>query len=155
MTNSAKLMYKLSMQVTQSDQKLIALLQENGRYSISELAKILGLARTTVRNRLERLEWMGVISGYSVKLSEEYLGSLIESHVLLKFDGKQNAKSHIKLFDLPEVTELFSISGEYDFVARIKADSSRRLDEILVLLRNTEGVVATESSIILTKWIHR
>lgn len=148
-------LYRMTMQVTEKDQKLIALLQDNARLSISELAKSLKLARTTVRNRIERLERMGVIDGYSVKLSEKYLGSLIEAHVLLKFDGKQNPKTHGDLLDYPEVVELFSISGEYDFVAKIKAETSQKLDKILIMLRNTDGVVETQSSIILTKWIQR
>ncbi|MCG8443996.1 MAG: Lrp/AsnC family transcriptional regulator [Caulobacterales bacterium] len=143
------------MHVTENDQRLIALLQENARAPISELAQKLGLARTTVRNRLERLERLGVISGYRVELSDQYLGSMIEAHVLLKLDGKQQPEKHRKMLDLPEISELYSISGEYDFVARIKAESAQQLDQVLVLVRNLDGVVDTQSSIILTKWIQR
>src|SRR5579884_4248204 len=52
------------------DQHLLARLRENARAPVAELARSLGLSRTTVQSRLARLERSGVIAGYSVKLSE-------------------------------------------------------------------------------------
>src|SRR5262245_30586234 len=54
-----------------TDRKLIAMLRENARAPTAVLARRLGLSRTTVQARLERLERSGTISGYGVRLSEE------------------------------------------------------------------------------------
>lgn len=143
------------MHLTDMDHKLLALLKDNARLPISELAKRLDVARTTARNRLERLERMGVITGYTVRLSDRYMRSLIEAHVLLKLDPKRATLSLKTIAKFDELTDLYSISGEYDCVAIIKADSSERLDEILISIRNMESIVQTQSSIILTKWIQR
>lgn len=143
------------MHLTDMDHKLLALLKDNARLPISELAKRLDVARTTARNRLERLERMGVITGYTVRLSDRYMRSLIEAHVLLKLDPKRATLSLKTIAKFNELTDLYSISGEYDCVAIIKADSSERLDEILISIRNMESIVQTQSSIILTKWIQR
>lgn len=50
------------------DQKLLALLRRNARTSVTELAKALHVSRSTIQNRIARLETSGVIRGYSVIL---------------------------------------------------------------------------------------
>src|SRR5690606_39998158 len=68
---------------TDADQALIALLRENARASTAELARRLGVSRTTVQSRIERLEARGVITGYGVRLSPGYEQGLVKAHVLL------------------------------------------------------------------------
>ena len=70
------------------DQALLTLLRENARASAAELARRLGVSRTTVQSRIERLERKGVIAGYSVKLSADYERSLIHAHVLITVSPK-------------------------------------------------------------------
>ena len=74
---------------TQADQALIALLRENARASTAELARRLGVSRTTVQSRIERLEARGVITGYGVRLSPGYEQGLVKAHVLLTVAPKQ------------------------------------------------------------------
>ena len=57
------------MQTDDTDQRLVTLLRENARRPVAELARHLGLARTTVQARIERLESTGVITGYTLKSS--------------------------------------------------------------------------------------
>ena len=59
------------MKLTPADQQLLSLLRENARAPTAELARRLGLSRTTVQSRIERLERQGVITGYTVRVSEE------------------------------------------------------------------------------------
>ena len=65
------------MKLTDTDQQLLSLLRENARASTAQIARRLGLSRTTVQSRIERLEREGVISGYTVRVHEEYELSLI------------------------------------------------------------------------------
>jgi DNA-binding Lrp family transcriptional regulator len=65
------------------DQHLLARLRENARAPVAELARALGLSRTTVQSRLARLERSGVIAGYSVKLSEAEAARQIHAYVML------------------------------------------------------------------------
>ena len=55
--------------LTAKDQELLALLQSNARMPVAELARKLGLSRTTVQDRLRRLEGQCVIAGYGLRLS--------------------------------------------------------------------------------------
>ncbi|MGR3292269.1 MAG: Lrp/AsnC family transcriptional regulator, partial [Paracoccaceae bacterium] len=61
------------MSLTEKDETLIGLLRENGRRSVSEIARRMSASRTAVQVRLQKLERNGVIQGYSVKLSPAYL----------------------------------------------------------------------------------
>ena len=51
--------------IDNKDQSIISLLQKDGRMSVKDIAKAMGLTRTTVTKRMERLEASGVITGYS------------------------------------------------------------------------------------------
>lgn len=63
-----------SITLDEIDRQLIALLQINARESVATLARQLGIARTTVNSRLERLEKNKVISGYGVRLGQRVMG---------------------------------------------------------------------------------
>ena len=91
------------MQVTQKDRELLALLGENARMPVAELARRLGLSRTTVQARLERLETSGVIEGYSVRLSAAYTAGLIRAHVLITLAPKALTMVTAELAGLDEV----------------------------------------------------
>jgi len=60
------------MQITDKDRELLAVLSENARMPTATIARRLGLSRTTVQARIERLEREGIIAGYGVRLSESY-----------------------------------------------------------------------------------
>lgn len=57
------------MQIDATDTQLLTLLRDNARTPVTELARTLGLARTTVQTRIERLEDAGVIAGYTLRSS--------------------------------------------------------------------------------------
>ena len=73
----------MTMRVTYKDQQLLAVMRGNARASTTELAQILEVSRSTVQKRLERLENEGVIAGYTVQLSSEYLDQEIKAHVMI------------------------------------------------------------------------
>src|SRR5436305_5558882 len=73
------------------DDHLLARLRDNARAPVAELARALGLSRTTVQSRLARLERSGVIAGYAVKLSEAREAALIHAFVMLTVEPKQAA----------------------------------------------------------------
>ncbi len=59
------------MKITASDQRLLSLLREDARASTAQIARRLGLSRTTVQSRIERLEREGVICGYTVRTRDD------------------------------------------------------------------------------------
>ncbi|RUY14938.1 Lrp/AsnC family transcriptional regulator, partial [Mesorhizobium sp. M7A.F.Ca.CA.004.12.1.1] len=67
--------------LSDAEQALLSLLRENARASTAELARRLGVSRTTVQSRIERLEQRGIISGYGVRLAPDYEQGLVRAHV--------------------------------------------------------------------------
>lgn len=137
------------------DRTLLALLSANSRESTAELARKMGLSRTTVTSRIERLERLGVISGYTVRFSEEYAEGQIKAHVMIRSDPKQAVGIFRALRQIPSVRALHTVNGEYDMVAMVSTGSTRELDDTLDRIGHVPGVDKTVSSIILTTRFER
>lgn len=135
--------------LTKEDEKLLALLQRDARASISDLARALSLSRATVQNRLQKLQDNGVIKSYTVELSDAYLADLVSAHVSIKVKQKLTARTNTELRQMPQISALYAISGEYDLIAIVQAQSTDQLSHLLDDIGNLEGVERTTSSVIL------
>lgn len=135
--------------INSQDQKLLMLLRHDARTSITDLARSLGVSRSTVQNRLARLEKAGIIRGYSVELGGEYLANLVEAHVSIKVVQKLTARTNVALEEISQVVQLFSVSGEYDLIAIVRAQSLEELSKVLDDIGNLEGVERTNSAVVL------
>lgn len=135
--------------INKQEQQLLSILRSNARASISDLARVLNLSRSTVQNRMTKLEESGVIKGYAVQYGSEYEDNLVSSHVSIKVKQKLTAKTNAELRQVSEVSELYAISGEYDLIAIVQAESLEQLSQILDNIGNLEGVERTNSSVIL------
>ena len=138
-----------------ADRQLLALLQVNARESTANLARKLGLARTTVVARLARLEAEGVISGYTVKLGSKAGHAGVQAFVGITVSPKAGRDVVKKLSALPELNQLASVSGEFDYMALLRADSTLRLDALLDEIGAFDGVTRTNTSVVLAIRVDR
>ncbi|KWV48672.1 AsnC family transcriptional regulator [Rhizobium altiplani] len=143
------------MNVTDKDRELLDLLGENARAPVAALAKKLGLSRTTVQARLERLEREGVIAGYSVRLSDAYVSGLAKAHVMITLAPKVLAQVCVSLKGIHAVKSLHSVSGTFDLIAVVEAPSISELDQLVDTIGMIDGVERTLSSVILSTRISR
>ncbi len=143
------------MIIDAKDKELLALLSANSRESTAELARKMGISRTTVTSRIARLERIGVITGYTVRFSEEFAEGQIRAHVMIRSDPKQASAIFRALRQLPAVRALHTVNGEYDMVAMVSAGSTRELDNTLDRIGDVSGVEKTVSSIILSTRFER
>ncbi|BCH55008.1 Lrp/AsnC family transcriptional regulator [Agrobacterium vitis] len=143
------------MQVSDKDRELLALLGENARMPVATLARRLGLSRTTVQARLERLEREGVIAGYGLRLSDAYQSGLIRAHVMITMAPKALSSVTAELAVIQQVTALHSVNGPYDLIAMLAAPSILELDRLIDRIGELSGVERTLSSIILSTRIAR
>jgi len=137
------------------DRDLLALLQANARESTANLARKLGVARTTVVARLNRLDREGVVVGYSVRLRQDVTDQGLQAFVGITVEPRAGRDVLRHLTRMPEVRQLNSVSGEFDYVALLAAESAVRLDSLLDEIGNVQGVVKTTTSVVLSRKIDR
>lgn len=137
------------------DRRLLALLQSDARRPAADLARALGVARTTVLARLARLEKQGVIVGYTVRLGAEDGERGVQAYVGISTEPRAGALVTQRLATIPELRQLVSVSGEFDYLALLHAESPARLDVLLDEIGAFEGVRKTTTSVVLARRIDR
>lgn len=137
------------------DRHLLSLLQANARDSSANLARKLGLARTTVVARIARLEKAGVIKGYSVRLHAQAEANGLRAYCALSVEPKSGPSVIKKLAKLPEIEELSAVSGIWDYMALLHAGSAERIDQVLDEIGAIDGVKQTTTAILLARKIDR
>jgi len=138
-----------------TDHALLALLRENARASTAELARRLGLSRTTVQSRLERLERQRIVAGYTIVVPDELEAALVRAHVLITVAPRQSAAIESALRKIAEVRVLHSVSGPFDLIAIVAARSIGELDALIDRIGALDGVERTTSAIVLSTRIER
>jgi DNA-binding Lrp family transcriptional regulator len=138
-----------------TDKRLIAALAANARTPVSTLAAELGLARTTVQARIDRLERNGTIAGYTVRLSDAASAARIRATVLLQIDPQKQATVIGRLKANHNVEEAYTASGRFDLVLQAVANTTAELDHVLDQIGTLDGVKSSESLIRLTTKIDR
>lgn len=141
--------------LTDKDKQLLGLLKLNARESVASLARKLGVSRTTVQDRLRRLEVSKVIDGYYVRLAEEVSTASIRAFVTLEVEPRRTQEVTRALVKLPAVSALYTVSGKFDLVVLLAAENADELDRLLDRIGEVEGVTGTESAIILSTKLER
>lgn len=131
-----------------TDRRLIGLLRHDARMAVASLAAELGLARATVRARLDRLIETGVIRGFTVTLGQE-MPQAIRAITMIEVEGKAAERVIRRLRGFPEVRNLWSTNGRWDVVAELEVPDLATFDVLLRQLREVDGISVTETSLLL------
>jgi DNA-binding Lrp family transcriptional regulator len=141
--------------LTDVDRQLLSMLRQDSRQPVTKLAADLGLPRANVYARLSRLEEKGVIQGYTVRLGSDYDRRLIRAQVMIKVQLKLAKVTEDELAAIAELSALHAISGEYDLIAVIEAETVSELNALIDRIGALDGVERTTSSILLATKILR
>lgn len=143
------------MPLDTTDKALLDLLHRDGRATTSALARELGISRSTVKDRIARLERRGIIRGYRVELGEDYAAQQITAHVMINVNPKYSQTVVKDLSKMHSLHALHTINGNHDLLAIVKTDSTQALDKTLDDMGNLDGIDRTESSIVLSTKFER
>ncbi|HYG08074.1 MAG TPA: Lrp/AsnC family transcriptional regulator [Stenotrophomonas sp.] len=143
------------MKLTEADEALLAVLREDARASTAQIARRLGVSRTTVQSRIEKLERQGVIGGYTVRLHDDIDSAYIRAHILITVLPKQMPQVVKALQAIAEVRELHSVSGPYDLVALGVAPTVGEIDVLTDRIGAVDGVERTQTAIVLSTKFER
>lgn len=143
------------MPMTPKDEDLIALLRANARAPVASLARKLGVSRTTVQDRLRRLEEGGVITGYSVRLSEGITSTGIRAMITISIEPRRQIDVAKDVSFLPQVETLHTVSGKFDLLALVKTGSLEDMDKLIDKIGLIPGVTEIETAVILSTKLDR
>ncbi len=132
------------------DQTLIQALRRDGRASISDLAAGLGLARATVRSRLEKLIASGEVLGFTAVLKGDVQDLPVRGIMLISVEGRGSDRVVAQLSGLPEVQSIHTTNGRWDLVAELGTDSLAQLDAVLRRIRLIDGIANSETNLYLS-----
>ncbi|MDE3027995.1 MAG: Lrp/AsnC family transcriptional regulator [Paracoccaceae bacterium] len=133
-----------------TDQRLIAALRRDGRAAVSELAERLGLARATVRARMERLTARGEIAGFTVLTRADVTAAPVRGLMMIGIEGRGAERVAARLSGMPAVQAVHSTNGKWDMIAELGTETLEELDAALAQIRKLEGVSTSETSLLLT-----
>jgi DNA-binding Lrp family transcriptional regulator len=132
------------------DRRILALLTEDGRASVREVAERACIGRATAHSRIKRLRDMGVIKRFSVVVDPARVGAGLAAFVHIRINQHAWRKLREVVAELPGVEHVSLVSGDFDLIVLVRAhDPSELRDVVLERLHTLEGVAATRTTFIL------
>ena len=140
-------------QIDGLDRKLLGLLAVDGRLTMADLGRQVGLSRTAVLARVQRLERDGVIRGYRAVVELPGLAAAHRARVGIVIRTTDVAGYVRRLQTLPGFDEIETVAGEYDLIARVSAPSATELDTVLDRVQGWPDTVRTTTWVVLRRYV--
>ncbi|MEO1352408.1 MAG: Lrp/AsnC family transcriptional regulator [Cyanobacteria bacterium J06635_15] len=134
------------------DLKVLQQLMHHARMTWSELASVLGLSAPAAADRVRRLEDKGVIQGYATVVDPVSLGYTLTAFVSVTLEHPQHRAAFIaKVGALPEIQACHHITGDDDYLLKVRAQSTQDLERIISdELKSLSGIQRTRTAIALS-----
>ncbi len=131
------------------DRRILAILQRNSRTPLREISREVGLAESTIYERIKKLKERGIINRFTVILDPDALGFRILAFVLIKVHAGMYSRVAEELKKHPEIVEVYETTGDYDMLVKIRTRSSEELNNFLDRIGGIEGVESTHTMVVL------
>ncbi|MFC6081641.1 Lrp/AsnC family transcriptional regulator [Sphaerisporangium aureirubrum] len=132
------------------DARLLATMRANPRIGLTELARLLGVARGTVQARVDKLVSRGVIGDFGPTVVPLEVGYPILAFVSLQISQGRLAEAVQALESVPEILEVHGTSGQADLLCRVVAHNTAHLQEIIAQVLASPAVQRTDTTIALS-----
>jgi Lrp/AsnC family transcriptional regulator, leucine-responsive regulatory protein len=139
-------------QIDDLDRRLLMLLAADGRAPMAELGRSIGLSRTAVLARVQRLERAGVIRGYRADVVLPGDAAAHRARVGLVIRTPDVAGYVQRLRELPAVSEIETVTGEFDLIVLVSAPGAGELDAVLDRISGWRETVRTTTWVVLTRY---
>lgn len=146
------------MTLDETDLRLLSLLQADSKRTTKEFANHLGLSTTAVYERIKRLERKDIITAYVALVDRKKVNKafIVFCHVKLNQHIKENVlRFEREVLKLPEVSECYHISGDYDYILKIHVSDMEAYREFMVTkLTAISNIGSTQSSFAINEVRH-
>lgn len=130
-----------------TDHKIIEILQEDGRISMKDLGKIVGLTSPAVSERVKRLEESGIIEGYKAIISPDALGRVIKAFIHISLPNNMYKKFLNEARKDPRIVECHHITGDDCSLLKVIVKDMYELEEVIDSIKE---IGSTKTSVILS-----
>ena len=134
-----------------TDKRILKRLQENARVTVSVLSQEISLSMPAISERLKKLENTGVVQQYTAILNPALVDKQLMAFIYISFDNPSNGdKFREFIASEMDVKECFYITGDYDYALKIITKSTKTLEKLLTRIKNQDGIVKTETIVVLS-----
>lgn len=137
------------------DRNLLSILEENARVTASELARRVGLARSSVQERIERLERRGVILGYRAIVGRREIDQSVSAYIFITTALRATQRLFAVLRGYPEILTADAISGPANILCRVTVNFLEDLEALIDELARIEEIESVTYSVVLSNKINR
>jgi len=133
------------------DLAILRSLIKNSRITISQMSKEIDIPDATISNRLKKLE-NNVIKRYTLIPDWQKIGLEITSIIIIQTESEKHELVKEKLSRLKAVSEVYSVSGEYDILIKVWVKSIEDLNQLInSKIRSIEGVEDLTEMIVMER----
>ena len=132
------------------DLAILNIIQNNGRISNAELARMISMAPSGVLERIKKLERKGIILGYEVRLNHKALGVSLVTFIHIKtMESVGSTEIGRQLAGITEIQEVHWIAGEFNYMIKAKINSTDSLTALLRKIGAIKGVTDSRTTLVL------
>ena len=140
----------MTERIDENDLKIIEMLTKNARISLREIAAVVNLSPSSIRNRMERLVDLGVIKRYTLELDHRKLGLEVQVVVLITSKPGESDTLHRTLSNYGEISKVLRTSGPANLFCIVQVQDIPQLAKFITgKLEKLSGVERIETMFIL------
>lgn len=138
------------------DRRLLAILQADGRRSYADLGSDLGMSGPSAHERVKKLEARGIIAGYAAVVDPEAAGLRVTAFCwITQAPGTVATDLTQDFATIPEIEECHHISGEADYLLKIRARDTRHMEHVLRTVQAVRHVFSTQTDVVFSTGFER
>lgn len=132
------------------DRKLVNILRKNSKISNQELSRLVNLVPSAVHKRVSKLEKENIISGYTIRLNHNAIGS--DMNILINVITSESAGATEigrQMAAFPEICDVFDVAGNTSYIVRAVVKDTAGLNDLIIRMGQIPGVMRTQTTLIM------
>jgi Lrp/AsnC family transcriptional regulator, leucine-responsive regulatory protein len=140
-----------SERISRNDARILDVLQRDGRRPYADLGADVGMSGPSAHERVKKLEARGVITGYAAHVDPRALGyEILAFSWITQAPGTTSHDLTEAFAAIPEIEECHHITGEADYLIKVRASDTRDLERVLRRVQATPNVFQTETDVVFS-----
>jgi Lrp/AsnC family leucine-responsive transcriptional regulator len=144
------------MSIDERDRRILRALQLDARATFADIGEEVGLAPSSVHDRVRKLEQAGVIRGYRAEIVPEAIGLFVTALVsVTPVSASQPDDLPERVQELPEVEDCHSVAGDENYILKVRTRTTTELEDLIRRIREKAGVQTRTTVVLSTPFEHR